>query len=55
MVENNEDISQGLAVGTQTLDQLQRCKSYFSAIKETTLGKFIPKIVSCKTYIARAN
>lgn len=55
MVENNEEVAQGLAVGTQTLDQLQRCKSYFSGLKETRLRKFTPKMVFCKICLARAD
>ena len=46
MLENNEEVAQGLAVGTQALDQLQRCKSCFSGLKERHIGRFIPKIVS---------
>lgn len=55
MVENHEEFAQGLVVGTQTLDQPQRCKSYISGLKETHLGKFTPRMVSCKIYLARAN
>lgn len=36
MVENNEEVAQGLAAGTQTLDYLQRCKSYCSDLKRLT-------------------
>jgi len=55
MLQKNEEVAQGLAVGSQALDQLQRCKSCFSGLKESRVGGFIHKIVSCRTCFARAD